>query len=226
MSVIQRKIRSFVRREGRMTAAQTRALDELWPRYGIDKLDQELDVEALFGNQNPVTLEIGFGNGESLATMAAASPEKNFIGIEVHRPGVGNLMIQAEKLELNNIQVIVDDAVDMLEKTLPDGSLDCVQIFFPDPWHKKRHHKRRLIQKKFIDLLASKQCEHGLLHLATDWQDYAEHMLTVLKQHHQYQLLTPSEQFHIRPAHRPETKFERRGLKLGHTIWDLVYRRE
>lgn len=226
MSQIQRKIRSFVRREGRMTAAQTRALEELWPRYGIDELDQALDFEALFGNQNPVTLEIGFGNGESLATMAAACPEKNFVGIEVHRPGVGNLMIQAEKLELDNLRVIVDDAVEMLEKILPDNSLDCVHIFFPDPWHKKRHHKRRLIQTKFIDLLASKQTSKGVLHLATDWEAYAEHMLETLSQHSRYTLITPSSEFHTRPAHRPETKFERRGLKLGHKIWDLIYHRE
>lgn len=226
MSQIQRKIRSFVRREGRMTAAQTKALNELWPRYGIDELDQALDFKALFGNQNPVTLEIGFGNGESLANMAAASPEKNFVGIEVHRPGVGNLMIQAEKLELDNLRVIVDDAVDMLEKILPDKSLDCVQIFFPDPWHKKRHHKRRLIQARFIDLLASKQISTGVLHIATDWKDYAKHIQKVLEQHQKYQLLTPNEEFHTRPAHRPETKFERRGLKLGHSIWDLQYRRE
>ncbi len=226
MSGIQRKIRSFVRREGRMTAAQKGALDELWPRFGIDNIEHELDFKALFGNQNPVTLEIGFGNGESLATMAAASPEKNFIGIEVHRPGVGNLMIQAEKQELNNLRVIVEDAVDILEKILPNNSLDCVQIFFPDPWHKKRHHKRRLIQTKFVDLLASKQAPEGVLHLATDWEGYAHHMLKVLEQHQQYQLLTPSEEFHTRPAHRPETKFERRGLKLGHSIWDLLYRRE
>ncbi len=226
MSVIRRKIKSFVLREGRMTAAQARALEELWPRYGIEKPSKQLDYEVLFGNQNPVTLEIGFGNGESLASMAAAAPEKNFIGLEVHRPGVGNLFIQAEKFELTNLRVMIDDAVEVLEGILPDESLDCVQIFFPDPWHKTRHRKRRLIQPKFVDLLARKQTAGGTLHLATDWEAYAKHMLSVLENHPRYQRITPADQFHQRPNHRPETKFERRGLRLGHSIWDMLFSRD
>ena len=226
MKKIQRKIRSFVRREGRLTPGQQRALTELWPLYGIELSDQPLVFNTIFGNNNPVTLEIGFGNGESLVTMAAAAPERNFLGIEVHRPGVGNMLIQSQRQELSNIRVMREDAVDILSTMIPDQSLDCVQIFFPDPWHKKRHNKRRLIQTEFMHLLARKQPIAATLHFATDWQDYAEHTIEIIEHDQSYRQVTAATDYHRRPAFRPETKFERRGQKLGHKIWDIIYQRD
>lgn len=226
MTTIHRKIRSFVRREGRLTPGQQRALTDLWPKFGIPFTDGKLAFNTIFGNSNPVTLEIGFGNGESLAKMAAAAPERNFVGIEVHRPGVGNLLKQCQEQELNNVRVMTEDAVEILTSMIPDQSLDMIQIFFPDPWHKKRHHKRRLIQTEFIQLLARKQAPTARLHFATDWQEYAEHTIDVFSQSERYRKLTEANDYHRRPVFRPETKFERRGQKLGHKIWDIVYQRE
>ena len=175
-----RRIRSFVKREGRLTRGQQRALDELLPRYGISLQQGELDLDVLFGRQAFRVLEIGFGNGASLAEMAANYPENDYLGIEVHRPGVGNLLLQIEKQGLTNIRVSNDDAVEVLEKQIPNTSLDAVYLFFPDPWHKKKHHKRRIVQTEFVQLVWCKLKPGGIFHMATDWENYAEHMLEVM----------------------------------------------
>jgi tRNA (guanine-N7-)-methyltransferase len=216
-----RPIRSFVRREGRLTPGQKRALETLWPRFGIDYSEEPLDLAAIFGRPAPVTLEIGFGNGESLAAMAQAAPERDFIGIEVHRPGVGHLLQRIEALGLGNLRVMCHDAVEVLKHQIPPGSLDTVQIFFPDPWHKKRHHKRRLIQPVFVALLARCLRPGGTLHLATDWEDYARHMLEVLEA--SPDLRNTAQRFSSRPHHRPLTRFEQRGQRLGHGVWDVIF---
>ena len=221
----QRPIRSFVRREGRITNAQQRALDTLWPHYGVADQDALLDLSALFGRNAPRILEIGFGNGESLAATAAARPETDYLGIEVHRPGVGHLLKLLGEQQLTNVRIICADACDMLASRLPDTSLDRIQIFFPDPWPKKRHHKRRLIQAPFVALVTDKLKPGGILHLATDWEDYAEHMLSVLQGEKRLANTQASGAFAPRPADRPPTKFERRGQRLGHRVYDLIYRR-
>lgn len=221
-----RAIRSFVRREGRFTPAQQRAFELLWPRYGIDAGTEPLDLDAAFGRTALRVLEIGFGNGESLAAMAQAYPERDYLGIEVHRPGVGRLLNLVEDAGLPNVRVLCADAVDVLTQQIPDASLDRVQIFFPDPWHKKRHHKRRLIQPAFVQLLATKLKPDGILHLATDWEDYAQHMLAVLEDSPAFSNTAPQDDFAPRPEDRPLTKFEQRGEKLGHGVWDLLYRRK
>ncbi|ANB01689.1 tRNA (guanosine(46)-N7)-methyltransferase TrmB [Ectothiorhodospira sp. BSL-9] len=220
-----RPIRSFVRREGRLTVGQQRALEFLWPRFGLEFTPEPLDLEALFGRRAPVTLEIGFGNGESLARMAADDPERDFIGVEVHRPGVGHLLQQVEDQDLTNVRVACHDAVEMLNRQIPPGSLDRIQIYFPDPWPKKRHHKRRLVQPAFVGLLASRLREGGILHLATDWEDYARHMLEVMQQAGDFTNQAAEGGFSPRPSYRPLTKFEQRGQRLGHDVWDLVYER-
>lgn len=220
----RRRIRSFVRREGRLTRAQQRAMEELWPRYGVEPKGL-IDFPALFGCDCEVVLEIGFGDGKSLAQMAAADPERCFLGVEVHRPGVGSLLQELEHRGLENVRIASLDAVELLTDHIPDASLSRVQIFFPDPWPKARHHKRRLIQPDFVALLARKLKPGGVLHLATDWQDYAEHMLSVMQMSVGFVNLAESGAFAPRLPWRPETKFERRGLRLGHGVWDLRYRR-
>ncbi|MDY0049334.1 MAG: tRNA (guanosine(46)-N7)-methyltransferase TrmB [Halothiobacillaceae bacterium] len=219
-----RPIRSFVRREGRLTVGQQRALDELFPRFGLPG-DTPLDLSAVFGRSAPVTLEIGFGNGETLAAMAAAAPERDFIGIEVHRPGVGHLLQRIEALGLTNLRVICADAVEVLEHALADASLDTVQLFFPDPWHKSRHHKRRIVQPAFVARIARKLAPGGLFHLATDWENYAEHMREVMEAAEEFRNATAPGAYAPRPSWRPLSKFEQRGLRLGHGVWDLLYRR-
>ena len=219
-----RTIKSFVLREGRLTAGQQRALDELMPRFGIAEGEAPLDFAELFGNDHPVTLEIGFGNGESLASMAQAAPELNFIGVEVHRPGVGHLLQLIEQKGLTNLRVANTDAVELLKKRIAPASLARLLLFFPDPWHKSRHHKRRIVQPAFADLVASRLMPGGLWHLATDWQNYAEHMRDVLEAHPAFiNASAPNTWAAERPAWRPETKFERRGQRLGHGVWDLLY---
>lgn len=221
----RRPIRSFVRREGRITPAQTRALAQLLPRHGVAPGDAPLDFAALFGREAPVYLEIGFGNGEALAAMAGAHPENNYLGIEVHRPGVGMLLRGLEAGAVTNVRIICADAREILERRIPDGSLSGVYIFFPDPWPKKRHHKRRLVQPEFVTLLRRKLLVGGLLHLATDWEDYAQQMLAVLSSADGLENTAPAGQFVSRPPARPLTRFERRGHRLGHGVWDLVFRR-
>lgn len=224
-AVPHRRVRSFVRREGRLTAGQQRALETLWPRFGIAAGGGPIDAAAVFGRNAPVTLEIGFGNGESLAWQAEHLPERDFIGIEVHRPGVGHLLGEIERRGLGNVRIFNEDAVEVLEQRIPPGSLDAVQIFFPDPWHKKRHHKRRLIQPAFLRLIASRLRPGGLLHLATDWDDYAVQMQSVLREAAELFEAEGPQPVPERPAHRPATRFERRGERLGHRVSDFLYRR-
>ncbi len=219
-----RHIRSFVRREGRITAGQRRALQDLWPRYGLEA-DSVLDMATIFGRRALCTLEIGFGNGDALATMAEQQPECDFIGIEVHRPGIGRLLQQLETCKLDNVRVMREDAVQVLKSCIPDNSLDRVLLFFPDPWHKKRHHKRRIVQAGFIELLARKIRRGGCLHMATDWEDYAVHMLEVMEQSPAFHNCAGTGNFSPRPDYRPVTKFEQRGQRLGHGVWDLVFQR-
>ena len=219
-----RKIRSFVRREGRITPAQQRALQQLWPRFGLE-VQGQLDLDACFGRSAPHILEIGFGNGHALAAMAEETPELDFIGIEVHRPGVGRLLLELESRELTNVRVFCADAMDVLGECLPDASVDRVLLFFPDPWPKKRHHKRRIVQAPFIDMVARKLKPGGTFHLATDWENYAAQMLAAMTQSTAFINCAASGGFSPRPAYRPVTKFEQRGRRLGHGVWDLVFRR-
>lgn len=220
-----RRIRSFVRREGRLTRGQQRALDTLGPQYLLDAEGPPLNLTALFGRTAPVTLEIGFGNGESLADQAARHSERDYVGIEVHRPGVGHLLQLVERDGLTNMRLFCADAVEVLERRIPDAALDTVQIFFPDPWHKKRHHKRRLVQPEFVARLARKLAPGGRLHLATDWAEYAEHMLEVMEGAPDFANAYGPGTWAPDPGDRPQTKFERRGERLGHGVWDLVFTR-
>jgi tRNA (guanine-N7-)-methyltransferase len=220
-----RAIRSFVRREGRITEAQKRALEELLPRYGIEPGEAQLDLVALFGRIAPVHLEIGFGNGEALAAMALAHPQINYLGIEVHRPGVGVLLRRLDAEGIPNVRVVCADAKEVLEQRIPDSSLNAVYVFFPDPWHKQRHHKRRLVQPEFIALLYRKLLPGGTLHLATDWEDYARQMLAVLSAAEGFENVAGQDLYAPRPEARPQTRFERRGHRLGHGVRDLVFRR-
>ena len=219
-----RKIRSFVRREGRITAGQQRALQDLWPRYGL-AADQPLNLATIFGRRAPCTLEIGFGNGDALATMAGQQTDTDFIGIEVHRPGVGRLLQQLDEHELSNVRVMREDAVQLLNSCFPDNSLDRLLLFFPDPWHKKRHHKRRIVQPAFIELLARKIKPGGILHMATDWEDYARHMLEVMGESAAFRNCAGTGNYSPQPDYRPVTKVERRGQRLGHGVWDLLFER-
>jgi tRNA (guanine-N7-)-methyltransferase len=217
-------IRSYVLRQGRFSRAQQRAHAELLPRFGLGPGHGPLDFRALFGREAPVVAEIGFGMGETTARIAAAHPGNDYLAIEVHSPGVGSLLKQVEALGLTNVRIAQHDAVEVLRDRVAPGSLAGLHVFFPDPWPKKRHHKRRLIQAAFAQLAASRLARGGRIHVATDWQEYAEHVLQVL-------CATPglrntAADFAPRPESRPETKFERRGLKLGHGVWDLVFERE
>jgi tRNA (guanine-N7-)-methyltransferase len=265
-----RAIRSFVTRAGRITEAQERALELLWPKYGVEfdmgataaapvassnaagsvttvpgagsnaapgvttgtapgaatgPTASTLDLDALFGRSAPRTVEIGFGNGENLAKMAAAHPERDYLGVEVHRPGVGRLLLALEALHLTNVRVICHDAVEVLGRQISQHSLDEVVILFPDPWPKKRHHKRRLIQGEFVELVAQRLRPGGVLRLATDWQPYAEEMLATLTANPRLQNLAPGGGYVPRPAERIATRFEKRGERLGHDVWDLAFRR-
>lgn len=220
-----RRIRSFVRREGRMTDAQKRALDELWPRYGIEQPTQPFDPATLFGRVAPLVFEIGFGNGEHLLARATNEPDTDFIGVEVHRPGVGRVLNHAAARGLTNLRVSSHDAVEVLRDGLPDASLDQLVIQFPDPWHKKRHHKRRLVQPELARLIARKLKVGGQLQLATDWAPYAEHMLEVLNAEPALRNLAADGRYVPRPATRLKTRFEARGERLGHEVFDLAYER-
>jgi len=221
-----RTIRSFVTRAGRITEAQQRALDESWPRYGVEfDGTRVLDLDALFGRSAPRVVEIGFGNGENLAALAAAHPERDYLGIEVHRAGVGRLMLAAQTGQLTNVRIACHDAVEVLEHQLPRDSLDELLILFPDPWHKKRHHKRRLVQPPFIELAVSRLKIGGVLRLATDWEPYAVQMLEVLSANPALENLSPDNRYIEKPAERITTRFEKRGQRLGHGVWDLAFRR-
>jgi tRNA (guanine-N7-)-methyltransferase len=217
-------IRSYVLRQGRFSPAQQRAHAELLPRFGVRYRPQPLDFAQLFGRVAPVVAEIGFGMGETTARIAAENPGTNYLGIEVHTPGVGSLLKQLEERALANVRIVPHDAVEVLRDMVPVAALAGIHVFFPDPWPKKRHHKRRLIQADFAALAASRLAPGGYLHVATDWEEYAQHVLTVLST--VPGLRNTAAGFAPRPASRPETKFERRGLKLGHGVWDVVFIRD
>ncbi|EAW8087183.1 tRNA (guanosine(46)-N7)-methyltransferase TrmB [Salmonella enterica] len=232
-----RRIRSFVRRQGRLTKGQEHALENYWPVMGVEfseapvdfatlfGREAPVDFATLFGREAPVTLEIGFGMGASLVAMAKARPEQNFLGIEVHSPGVGACLASAHEEGVENLRVMCHDAVEVLHKMIPDNSLSMVQLFFPDPWHKARHNKRRIVQVPFAELVLSKLKLGGVFHMATDWEAYAEHMLEVMSSIDGYKNLSESNDYVPRPESRPVTKFEQRGHRLGHGVWDLMFER-
>jgi tRNA (guanine-N7-)-methyltransferase len=218
-----RTIRSFVQRAGRITHAQERALEQLWPRFGIDYAPALLDFEAVFGRCAPRVLEIGIGDGETLLALAMARPDCDFLGVEVHRPGIGHCLLGIEAVALTNVRLISHDAVEVLQHMVPAGSLAEALLYFPDPWPKKRHHKRRIVQPAFVELLATRLEPGGRFRLATDWAPYAEHMLEVLEASPSFTNVSPTGDYVPRPPSRPLTKFERRGERLGHGVWDLVF---
>lgn len=220
-----RRIRSFVRRQGRLTKGQQQALDTLWPVMGVEYQPEPVDLPALFGREAPVTLDIGFGMGASLVTMAQNTPHQNFLGIEVHAPGVGACLAAAKEADVQNLRVMCHDAVEVLEKMIPDNSLRMVQLFFPDPWHKARHNKRRIVQVPFAELVMRKLKLGGVFHMATDWEAYAEHMLEVMNSIDGYRNQSEQQNYVPRPETRPLTKFEQRGQRLGHGVWDLMFER-
>lgn len=220
-----RNIRSFVLRKGRLTIAQQHALDELWPHYGIERSETELVFEDHFDREADVIVEIGFGNGESTWQMAEQEPEKNFIGIEVHEPGVGQLLMALEEHAIENVRIACEDAVPFMQKRIPAGSLAGVRIYFADPWPKKRHHKRRIIQPEFVQLLSRCMAKGAILHLATDWQPYADHVLEVMQGNEDFVNLSQTGDYSERPAWRPRTKYEARGERLGHEVRDLLYQK-
>jgi tRNA (guanine-N7-)-methyltransferase len=220
--VIQHKIRSFVMRAGKLTNGQKRALEELLPPLLLDETKQ-FDKSIAFENDNPVILDIGFGNGESLIHIARMHPEINFVGMEVHAPGVGHLLLNIEEYQLTNIRIYQFDGVEVLKDCFNENTIDAIHIYFPDPWHKKRHHKRRLIQAKFIDSIIPKLKNKGRIHVATDWQEYALHIQEVFAEYSQFINIEKENAFTQRPEWRPITKFERRGINLGHESYDLVY---
>lgn len=221
-----RPIRSYVRRSGRLTDGQARALATHWPRFGVEQNNECLDYQRLFEREAPTFVEIGFGMGQSLSEMAQQRPEHNFIGIEVHQPGVGSLLCQVKELGLENIRVIAADAVEVMTAMIGHNSLAGVYLFFPDPWHKKRHHKRRIVQPAFVDMIVQRIQPEGVFHMATDWENYAEHMLEVGEACPQLSNIAGQGNYNPDTGNRVETKFERRGLRLGHGIWDLIFVRK
>ncbi|MDB9865502.1 tRNA (guanosine(46)-N7)-methyltransferase TrmB [Candidatus Pseudothioglobus sp. Uisw_016] len=218
-----RKIQSFVRRSGRISKAQSIGLNELWHDYGVDLNEKKLDFNKLFLSKNNVTLEVGFGNGDSLLEMAIDQPNQNFLGIEVYEAGVGRLINEANKNKLSNLKIIKDDAVEVLTNNILDNSISHFQLFFPDPWHKKKHHKRRIVQISFLDLLSKKLKKDGVVHIATDWENYAEHIMELLESHSHFKNCAGDHMYSLRPKNRPLTKFENRGQKLGHGVWDIIF---
>lgn len=224
-TLARRSVRSFVVRAGRTTAGQQRALAELWPLYGVEFTNAPLDLDELFGRKAPRMIEIGFGAGEALLAFAQSHPEVDCIGIEVHRPGVGHLLLGAHEAKLKNLRIVCHDAVEVLQQQLPAASIALAHIFFADPWPKKRHHKRRLIQTPFIELLARVMQPQGMLRLATDWEPYAQYMRLVMGASAAFTSLGDASGFVARPDVRPLTRFERRGQRLGHQVWDLAYTR-
>jgi len=218
-------IRSFVKRGGRLTAAQARALAELWPRYGVEFTPEPLDFDTLFGRGAPRVVEIGFGNGEALVDLAASRPEQDFLGIEVHPPGVGHCLLAIAARGLDNVRLSQHDAIEVLQRQIPESSLDEVLVYFPDPWPKKRHHKRRIVRPEFVTLIATRLGSGGVLRLATDWAPYAEAMTEVLERCALLDNVAGSNRCVERPASRPLTRFERRGQRLGHEVFDLAYHR-
>lgn len=224
-NTLRHRIKSFVLRQGRMSKGQQAAIDRIWPQYGLEADAGLLDLTQVFGRDAPTYVEIGFGMGSSLAQMAQDNPQNNYIGIEVHRPGVGALCKLIEEKNLTNIRIFNHDAVEILEKQIPQNSLSGVYLFFPDPWHKARHKKRRIVQPHFVAKLAEHLVEGGEFHMATDWEDYAEHMMEVMSAAPDYTNAAGEAQFTPRPDYRPLTKFEQRGHRLGHGVWDLIFKK-
>ena len=221
-----RKVRSFVKREGRLTKGQARALELFWQEMGLNHADGVVDFAKLFGNDQPVVLEIGFGMGKSLVEMAKNAPELNFVGIEVHRPGVGACIALAKEEGVDNLKVYEHDAIEILADCIPENSLSTVQLFFPDPWHKKKHHKRRIVQPEFVETIRQKLKVGGVFHMATDWENYAECMLEDMQSAPGFKNLSAQNDYVPRPENRPLTKFENRGHRLGHGVWDLQFSKE
>lgn len=219
----KRRIRSFVRREGRLSNRQARALEEMWPEFGIDYQGETLNLPEIFGREAHTVVEIGFGMGASFVAMAKAAPEQNFMGIEVHRPGVGACLADAKDEGVTNVRVMEHDAVEVMMNCLPENSIDRLQLFFPDPWHKKRHHKRRIVQPEFVQMIRRVLKPGGVFHMATDWENYAEHMLEVMDAAEGFTNQHSETSYAPRPDYRPLTKFEKRGQRLGHGVWDLLF---
>lgn len=218
-----RQIRSFVRRQGRLTKGQQQALTTLWPRWGLDFQPAPLTLATLFTREAPVVMEIGFGMGDSLVAMAKQHPQYNFLGVEVHLPGVGACLSALAAADIHNLRVVCHDAIEVLQQMISDNSLSRVQLYFPDPWHKARHHKRRIVQEHFVSLVARKLKLGGQLHIATDWQPYAEAIVQVIAQVDALRNCSTTGDYVEKPAFRPQTKFERRGERLGHGVWDLLF---
>lgn len=216
------RIRSFIRRQGRATAGQKLALESHWDKFCLSP-QFAFDADVAFGRSAPLIVEIGFGNGDSLAAMAQANPQLNYLGIEVHRPGVGHLLMLLEENAIENVRIYHHDAIEILEQKVPDYSVSGVHLFFPDPWHKRRHHKRRIVRPSFLHLLNKKLLPGGYFHAATDWQDYAKDMLATLSADDGLKNASPGGDYCPRPDYRPLTKFENRGLRLGHGVWDLIF---
>lgn len=223
---IYREIKSFVLRQGKITQGQQRAFNELLPIYGIEYQAKLIDLNTVFGHDNPKIIEIGFGMGQATWQIAKANPDKDYVGIEVHLPGAGSLLMQAKDNNISNLRIIRHDAVEVLKNMLADEILSGIHIYFPDPWPKKRHHKRRIIQPDFVNLLCKKLKPGGYIHLATDWQDYAQWMLKVLSQNPQLINISLNGDFVPRPDYRPQTKFEQRGIRLGHGVWDIIFNKK
>jgi len=221
----KRTIRSFVKRTGRMTEGQQRAMDDHWGELGLTHDQGKLNLKEVFGREAPLVVEVGFGNGDSLVTMAQNEPDKDFIGIEVHEPGVGRLINNVVQLGLPNLKAYCHDAVEVFEDCIPDQSIARMQLFFPDPWHKKRHHKRRIVQPEFVQAVRQKLEIGGVWHMATDWEHYAEQMMEVMSEAEGYENVAEAGQYIPRPETRPLTKFEQRGERLGHGVWDLMFKR-
>nr|WP_133505020.1 tRNA (guanosine(46)-N7)-methyltransferase TrmB [Marinomonas balearica] len=218
-----RTIKSFVVRGGRMTEGQQKAYDNNWQTYGLNFEDGAIEYKEVFGRDSDITLEVGFGMGASLVEMAKKAPERDFIGIEVHPPGVAKLMMLAAEAGISNIRVYCHDAIEVMAQCLPKEQASTFQLFFPDPWHKKKHNKRRIVQALFANQVADTLKPNGLFHMATDWEPYAEHMMEVMDAQTNYENISGKGSFHPRPEWRPLTKFEQRGEKLGHGVWDLIY---
>lgn len=221
----QKPIRSFVERQGRISAAHKGLIDQLWPQFSLPLGTEKLDYKHIFGRFAPLTLEIGFGDGRSLLNLAKNNPQQDFIGIEVYKAGIAKLLLGIHEHKLTNLRVFCADAIEVLQNCVADAALQQVLLFFPDPWPKVRHHKRRIVQPAFIQLIAQKLQTHGVLHMATDWEDYALHMLQVMQAESGWDNLAPNAQFIQRPDTRSLTKFEQRGQRLGYDIWDLMFRK-
>jgi tRNA (guanine-N(7)-)-methyltransferase len=219
----KRKVRSFVLRTGRLSEFQRQTMNDNWAAYGLEHQTEPFDFPTIYGNTNPIILEIGFGMGKSLVEMALQNPDKNYLGIEVHTPGVGACLAYAVEKHVKNLRIICHDATEILRDSIADNSLGGLQLFFPDPWHKAKHHKRRIVQPHFVETIYQKLQPNGFIHFATDWQNYAEQMLDVLKSAVGLHNVSPTNDYIPRPDFRPLTKFEQRGHKLGHGVWDLYF---